>query len=767
MDMAGKNIMAVRSPSGTTIHRRFLCTLQRPISFLLLATFIVFSSHVRFLTFETSNSTDTDHILVRPSNHHLQHQHQQHSVLSDKYSYPPPLYNISNQTNFYSFWKASHTRHVSPIVLGLKYYREEEQQQQPRNKQPRPPTMLLGIITKATSQERRTMIRQTYLNFYNDMAEIRNESSTTTPYKKICSLRHLHKDCQMAYIFVAAGGTSQSPSELMHPNESYPITTIPDPVTENEEDDIIYLNVREHMNQGKIPTWFKYATMFTHPDWDFDYVAKVDDDTLLFTGNLMDVLERDLAKPEDINKDGLVYGGTINNVSVAWKERNCSDATQWEDCPILGPIWMIGPFYFLSKNLAKYITSDVIDRDALTHVEDVSTASFVWSHPGNITVVEIPRNLSLMSHDFGSNGKPKKITYKYHGQIYGHSEDACWAMTSPYFKSLGNTRRTWREYLLWHGSGQTKVFKYRYQLHNFPPGRQKRSTNPKNITVHHSDYIYASDDFDASPIVLETPYNLVFFPITGVADVAWRCIIRRLLGYPDWYNTTRQFEGLRYLSNYTIEAASEIMSSDRYTRAMFVRNPLDRIQSNYIKLAMFDKNHEMIQGCNCSRDCGDWGDHGPCHEETKSFANFLENFMQSCERPYWRPMSRRMEPRYQRNLDFIGNYESLSEHAEQLLKKLIHVGNNISVTAALGWSETLDELFDRFDDSYEVSDAPDLFRVFWREKFKSSFKFDLVSNLWKYNISLPLGTSRKYKKKLLRKKEREKLIQNQSMLGNS
>ncbi len=606
------------------------------------------------------------------------------------------------------------------------------------------------------------MIRQTYLNFYNDMADMRNERLT---HKVVCSLNSLHKDCQIAYTFVAAANHPSAPLELMHPNVSHPIT-VPGPRENTDEDDVLYLNVREHMNRGKISTWFKYASTFSHPDWSFDYVAKVDDDTLLFMGNWMDVLERDLPKPRLINPNGLVYGGTINQVTVAWKYRNCSYAKEWEDCPIIGPLWMIGPFYFLSRELADYITSDTIDRKALTYVEDVSTASFVWTHPENVTLVELPRNLSLISYDFGSNGKPRKVTYKYQGLIYGHSEDACWARTGPYCKSLWNVRKIWREYLLWNWSNKTAIFRHRYQLHDFPPRGSYNRATKKNISVHHSDYIYSSEDFDASPIVVEHPYNMVFFPITGVADVAWRCLIRRLLGYSDWENTTRQFEGLRYLSDYDIQQASVIMSSDNYTRAMFVRNPLERIQSNYIKLAVLDKNLEMVKGCNCSRDCGDWGDHRACYEETKSFANFLDRLFQTCDQPYWRPMSRRMEPRYTQNLDFIGRYESFSEDAENLFRRLLHVGKNISVTAALGWPETFGELFDRFDDSHTVSDAPHLFRDFWRDKFTNNFRFDLGGKQWNYNVTLPSGISKKQRKKLLRKqKSREIQQQNLSLFA--
>ena len=260
---------------------------------------------------------------------------------------------------------------------------------------------------------------------------------------------------------------------------------------------------------------------------------------------------------------------------------------------------MEGPFYFLSSRMASFIASDVLEHEKISHVEDMSTASYVWSHPGNVTIFEITRNQSIVSYKQSHNRGKNLGGRKFQGMAYGHTEDRCWTPVGPYFKRSGNVRKVWREFIVWRWSRQTFDFRDRYQLHDHPVSR---NTNG-NITVHPSDYIYSGDDFDASPIVIESPYNLVFFPITGVADVAWRCIIRRMLGHADWEDVSRQFDGLRYLSDYSVEEASKIMSSSDYTRAVFIRDPVDRIQSNYIKMVEFDKNHEMIRRCDCARDC--------------------------------------------------------------------------------------------------------------------------------------------------------------------
>lgn len=89
------------------------------------------------------------------------------------------------------------------------------------------------------------------------------------------------------------------------------------------------------------------------------------------------------------------------------------------------------------------------------------------------------------------------------------------------------------------------------------------------------DYIYSDQDFDSSPIVLEQS-KLVFFTTGNHDDVIWRQLFRRMMSFEDWNNVSNQFDGLKYLKDYDIETASDIMSSSNYTRAIFVQDPKRR-----------------------------------------------------------------------------------------------------------------------------------------------------------------------------------------------
>jgi hypothetical protein len=180
--------------------------------------------------------------------------------------------------------------------------------------------------------------------------------------------------------------------------------------------------------------------------------------------------------------------------------------------------------------------------------------------------------------------------------------------------------------------------------------------------VRINDYIYSNQDFDSSPIVMES-HKLIFFTVAGVADTAWRCLFRRMEGLEDWQDPQKQHDGLKHLSDFSVERASELMTSPEYTRAMFVRDPKVRLVSNYLEYVRRDNGEYILWPC-----CG--GDPGCVDRTLKEFPYFLD-IIQECDEPYWRPQGRKMEPRYYELLNFTGNYVTLKEDSERLLK---HIG---------------------------------------------------------------------------------------------
>lgn len=193
--------------------------------------------------------------------------------------------------------------------------------------------------------------------------------------------------------------------------------------------------------------------------------------------------------------------------------------------------------------------------------------------------------------------------------------------------------------------------------------------------VRRNDYIFSNQDFDSSPIVLEE-YKLVFFPIEGNGAEIFRCLFRRMLNYPDWRNETAQFQGLAPLSDFSLERANEIMTSADFTRALIVQDPKTRLLSSYVRKVLQDRNNEYMK----THCCGTMkqlelpgSEHyvGKCaqKEEPISFQMFV-NITQDCDHPYWRPQSRKMEPKYFPYINFVGHYETIEKDAKALLQKI-------------------------------------------------------------------------------------------------
>lgn len=238
----------------------------------------------------------------------------------------------------------------------------------------KPNTILLGIFSTVEEKERREKLRN-YI--------FRNPARADP---RLCSLNEfLSKqgggnnnnnnipglfECQVAYTFVVGANTNpQGP--YVHTDSSQMHILVGDQYIQDKEPDVVYLNIKENMNRGKTPTWFKYASgLAMNAGAIFDYVAKLDSDTLLSVPNLIHMLNHDLpSQPKN------VYGGIVCDETACGDPKLCHEVLQ-------GKVYMTGQFYFLSVDLAAYISSDKLNRDSISaYSEDVNVG--MWVHSSN------------------------------------------------------------------------------------------------------------------------------------------------------------------------------------------------------------------------------------------------------------------------------------------------------------------------------------------------------------------------------------------------
>lgn len=220
--------------------------------------------------------------------------------------------------------------------------------------------VLIGILTtnlKLVERQRRQAIRDTWVQYY---------ANTSTPHR-ICSLQQLvatkvpEEECQIAYTFVIGAGSDTSPTEMVHTNDTNVMVISKDQIMDPEPD-VVYLSIRENMNQGKTDTWFRYAVLTSNTLY-FDYVGKMDTDTVLIPPRFMNMLNTWPTFPHNIRT---IFGDTI-------VKRDATFGT-------LGAAYFNGGFYIMSTDLARYITT--IDRTPIKYQhEDSNIGNYISSNP--------------------------------------------------------------------------------------------------------------------------------------------------------------------------------------------------------------------------------------------------------------------------------------------------------------------------------------------------------------------------------------------------
>jgi hypothetical protein len=199
-------------------------------------------------------------------------------------------------------------------------------------------------------------------------------------------------------------------------------------------------------------------------------------------------------------------------------------------------------------------------------------------------------------------------------------------------------------------------------------GNAAPSTDRNDMLVQQGDSVYVRGDWDGSPVVLED-YKLIFFTSAKVGCTVWKQLFRRIMGQTDWkVEATKdllpwnpELNGLKYLYDYDRETASRMMSSPEYTRALFVREPKERLLSAYLDKGVTN-SYFMAQKC-CPYTY-------TCSEVAKSSLSNFFDVIQTCEDGHWKPQSRRMEAKYWPYINFVGRMETLADDAKTLLKSV-------------------------------------------------------------------------------------------------
>jgi hypothetical protein len=205
-----------------------------------------------------------------------------------------------------------------------------------------------------------------------------------------------------------------------------------------------------------------------------------------------------------------------------------------------------------------------------------------------------------------------------------------------------------------------------------PINRKSIPVRPKGKRkdlVKAGDFIYYKDElrWDAAPIVM-ADYKLIFFSVPKVGCTVWKQLFRRMLGHEDWLSQdyekllphNPETNGLKYLYDYSLEEANEMMTSPQWTRAMMVREPKARFLSAFLDKALSNDHHHLISTC-----CPD----SSCVEDALTLEGFLR-LVAVCHDDHWRPQGIRVDYKYWQYIDIVGHVENAAQGAKEILQRV-------------------------------------------------------------------------------------------------
>jgi len=179
--------------------------------------------------------------------------------------------------------------------------------------------------------------------------------------------------------------------------------------------------------------------------------------------------------------------------------------------------------------------------------------------------------------------------------------------------------------------------------------QQITSNNQSQFLVEESDMIHnwgksSIYRFDSAPIVDEQ-HKLLFFTIPKVACTTFKFLFRRIAGVKDWDTQDRidqknlphnpEHNNLKYLWDYPIEKANQMMTDPEWTRAIFVRDPKIRFLSSFLDKAIGNYGSFVTKNC-CSEA-------SMCMRESDRYNNVLPA-IKMCQGEIWDSRKNKLQP---------------------------------------------------------------------------------------------------------------------------
>lgn len=189
-----------------------------------------------------------------------------------------------------------------------------------------------------------------------------------------------------------------------------------------------------------------------------------------------------------------------------------------------------------------------------------------------------------------------------------------------------------------------------------------------------------------SPIVIKE-YKLIFFRIPKVCSTEWNTMLFKMTGLSDIANLTiaaieENCKKITRMHDIPLEEAQHMMTSKEWTKAIFVREPKERILSAFLNKFCEEPTYFQRFCCSQSPDkkleCSR-------HQESKNFTYFLEETKQ-CPDAHWNPQTMTVDQKWWPYINFIGYQNTAFEDTRRLLQTLVSSKDNVTAWDRFGRS---------------------------------------------------------------------------------
>ena len=214
---------------------------------------------------------------------------------------------------------------------------------------------------------------------------------------------------------------------------------------------------------------------------------------------------------------------------------------------------------------------------------------------------------------------------------------------------------------------------------------QKSRNKRFRSVLYRADPLMKRGTWDVSPIVIES-HKLLFFSVPKIAATTFKQLFRRMHKYKDWSKVTNEgniphnpdSNGLTYLFDYSFSKANHFLTSEEWTRAIFVREPKARLVSAYKDKALEKNGWYMKNLCGINSQ-DPLGNNLESHcqllapynktvtREVFPFQVFVKDFVRNYKDPHWEPQSSRVSVKIWKQMNFIGRFENLYQDTKSLL----------------------------------------------------------------------------------------------------